>query len=89
LPQTSSPEPLSLVAEIDPAFGKQVFNVSQRQRVFDVHHDDQPDHFRRAVELAERALHPGSLSWQADAAQIAQTEPGQRPILADPAVFGV
>ena len=47
-------EPHCLVANVDPALMQQVFDVPKRQWVFDVHHDHQPDHLRRAVEAAEQ-----------------------------------
>ena len=52
------PKPDGFMADIDPAFGEQVFNVAQRQRVFDVKHDHEADHLGRTVEIAERVLHP-------------------------------
>jgi hypothetical protein len=42
-----------LMADVDAAVREQVFNVPQRQRVFDVQHHRQPDHLGRAVEVAE------------------------------------
>jgi len=49
------PETHRLMANVDPALGQQILDVPQRQRLFDVHHHDEADHRRRAVELAERA----------------------------------
>ena len=49
-----SAEPHRLVANIDPVLGQQVFDVPQRQRVFDIHHHHEADHLGRRVETAER-----------------------------------
>jgi hypothetical protein len=35
------------MADVDAALEQQVLDVAQRQRVADVHHDHQPDHFWR------------------------------------------
>src|SRR3984957_2024755 len=51
------PEPDGLVADVDPALGQEVFDVAQRQRVSHVHHHDQTDDLRRAVEISERVAH--------------------------------
>ena len=40
-----------------PAFGQQVLNVAQRQRISQVHHHDQTDDLWRAVEISERVGH--------------------------------
>ena len=45
-PEAVPPEPHRLVAEIYPTFRQQILDVPKRQRVFDVHHNDEPDHFR-------------------------------------------
>ena len=55
------PEPVpqeahGLVADVDPALGQQILDVPQRQGIFDIHHYDEADHLRRAVEMAKRAL---------------------------------
>ena len=47
------PEADSFVADIDTALVKQIFDVSQRQRVFQVHQHRQADHLRRRIEAAE------------------------------------
>src|SRR5258707_10488760 len=51
------PEPDGLVADVDPALGQEIFDVSKRQRVSHVHHHDQTDDLRRAVEISERIAH--------------------------------
>jgi hypothetical protein len=51
------PKSDSLVADVDPALGQQILDVAQRQRVPSVHHDDQTDHFRRAIEISKRVAH--------------------------------
>ena len=51
------PEPDGLMADIDATLGQQILDVAQRQRVSHVHHHDQTDDLRRAVEIAERVAH--------------------------------
>ena len=51
------PEPYRLVADVDPALGQQILDVAQRQRVSHVHHHDQADDLRRAIEIAEWVAH--------------------------------
>src|ERR1700684_2510927 len=51
--RTGSTKPDGLVADVDPALGQQIFDVSKRQRVSNVHHDDQTDDLWRAVEISE------------------------------------
>src|SRR5271154_719329 len=51
------PEPDGLMADIDPTLGQQILDVAQRQRVSHVHHHDQTDDLRRAIEIAERVAH--------------------------------
>src|SRR6202034_550859 len=51
------PEPDGLVADVDPALGQEILDVAQRQRVSHVHHDDQTDDLRRAIEIAEWVAH--------------------------------
>src|ERR1700730_3664357 len=51
------PESNGLVADVDPALGQQILDVAQRQRVSHVHHHDQTDDLRRAVEISERVAH--------------------------------
>lgn len=47
------PKPHRLVADVDAALRQQVLHVSQRQRVFHVHHHHEADHLGRAVAVAE------------------------------------
>src|SRR5580700_4715600 len=51
------PEPDGLVADVDPALGQEIFDVSKRQWVSHVHHHDQTDDLRRGVEISERIAH--------------------------------
>src|SRR5260370_31068887 len=51
------PEPDGLMADVDPALGQKILDVAQRQRVFDVHHHDQTDHFLRTTQISERVAH--------------------------------
>ena len=46
-PKPVPPQPDRLVAEVDPTFEQQVFNIPQRQREPYVHHHDQADDLRR------------------------------------------
>jgi hypothetical protein len=61
------------VADVDPALGQEIFDVSKRQRVSHIHHHDQTDDLRRAVEISERIAqvwsyhgetHCGLFVWQ-------------------------
>ena len=45
------------MADVDPALGQEILDVAQRQRVLHVHHHDQTDDLRRAVEISERVAH--------------------------------
>ena len=56
------PEPNGLMADIDAPFEQQILHLAQRQRITNVHHDREADHFRRTVEAAERISHPSTLS---------------------------
>jgi len=47
------PEPHRLVADIDAPLEQEIFDLSQRQRIADVHHHREADHLGRAVEIAE------------------------------------
>jgi hypothetical protein len=58
---TAAGEPDGLVADVDPAFGKQILDVAQRQRVSDMHHHDQTDDLQRTVEISERVAHGRNL----------------------------
>jgi hypothetical protein len=46
-----------LLTDVDPALGQEILNVAQRQRVPHVHHHDQTDDLRRAVEISEQVAH--------------------------------
>jgi hypothetical protein len=50
------PKPDGLVADVDPALGQQIFDVSKRQRVSNVHHDDQTDDLWRALKYRNGLL---------------------------------
>ena len=49
------------MADIDPAFMKQVLDLSQRQREPDIHHHRQADHLGRCLEVSEGIPHPRTL----------------------------
>ncbi len=51
------PEPHGFGADIDTALEQQIFDLSQRERITDVHHYREADHLRRTVEIAERIAH--------------------------------
>ena len=48
------PEPHALMADIDPAFMKEVFDIAKRQREADIHHHCELDDFGRRFEIAKR-----------------------------------
>jgi len=50
------PKPDRLMANIDSALGQQIFDLTERKRETDVHHDDGSDHLRRAVEPSKRVV---------------------------------
>ena len=49
------------MSDVDPPLGQEILDVAQRQRVSHVHHHDQTDDLRRAVEISERIAHDPSL----------------------------
>ena len=51
------PIPHGLIADLDAALEQEVFDLSQRQRVSDIQHHREADHFGRTVEITERILH--------------------------------
>ena len=51
------PEPYRLVADVDAPLQQNILDQSQRQRIADVHHHRDADHFRRAVETTEGIAH--------------------------------
>jgi choline dehydrogenase-like flavoprotein len=51
------PETDGLMAENDSAFGQQIFDIPQRQRILHVHHHHQSDHRWRVVEISEWVFH--------------------------------
>ena len=51
------PEPYCLVADVDAPLEQNILELSQRQRIADVHHHREPDHLRRTVEIAEGIAH--------------------------------
>src|SRR5271166_3612064 len=69
------PKSDSLMADVDPPLGQQILDVAQRQRVPDVHHHDQTDHFWRAVEISKRVAHGPKLPQPEAARKIGLTLP--------------
>ena len=55
------PKAHSLVADVDAAFGQQVLDVAQGQRVVDIQHDRQADHLGGTVEIFKRAAYLNGL----------------------------
>ena len=52
---------IRLVANVDTSLEQQIFDLSQRQRVADIHHHHEADDLGRAVEIAERISHLAKL----------------------------
>ena len=48
-----------LVANVDAALEKQIFDIPQRKRVADIRHDDEPDHLGRGIEPAKGVVELG------------------------------
>lgn len=55
-----------LMGDVHPTFSKQVFDVPEAERIFDVEHHRQADHLGRGFEVAERV--GGVSRWHAAAA---------------------
>jgi porin len=51
------PVPNRLVADIDSPLEQNILNLSQRQRIADIHHHHEADHLGRAVEITEGIAH--------------------------------
>jgi hypothetical protein len=51
------PEWDGLTAYVDPVLGQEILDVSQRHGGSHVHHHDQTDDLRRAIEISERVAH--------------------------------
>ena len=51
------PIPHGLIADLDATLEQEVFDLSQRQRVSDIQHHREADHFGRTVEITERIVH--------------------------------
>src|SRR5208282_2485982 len=64
-----------LMGDVDPTLGQEILDVAQRQRVPHVHHHDQTDHFRRAVEISKRVAHGPNLPQPETARKIGLTPP--------------
>jgi hypothetical protein len=56
------PEPHRLVADIDAPLEQEILDLPQRQRIADIHHHREADHFGRTVEIAEGIAHRRRLS---------------------------
>src|SRR6202050_4880717 len=72
------PKSDGLMADVDPALGEEILDVSQRQWVPDAHHYDQTNHFWRTVEISEWAAHGPELPRSEAARRIALTPPRRR-----------
>jgi len=51
------PEPYRLVADVDAPLEQNILDLSQRQRIADIHHHHEADHLGRAVEITEGIAH--------------------------------
>ena len=51
------PEPNRLVADVDAPLEQSILNLSQRQRIAEIHHHHEVDHLGRAVEITEGIAH--------------------------------
>jgi hypothetical protein len=52
------PEANRPVANVDAALEQQVLDLTERQRIADIHHHREADNFGRAVEIGEGIFHP-------------------------------
>ena len=55
--ETVPPEPYRLVTDVDAPLEQNILDLSQRQRIADVHHHHEADHLGRAVEITEGIAH--------------------------------
>ena len=55
------PVPNRLVADVDAPLKQEILDLSQRQRIADIHHHREADHLGRAVEITEWIAHRRSL----------------------------
>jgi len=55
------PEPYRLVADVDAPLEQNILDLSQRQRIADIHHHREADHLGRAVEITEWIAHRRTL----------------------------
>ena len=51
------PVPNHLVADVDAPLEQNILDLSQRQRIADIHHHHETDHLGRAVEITEGIAH--------------------------------
>jgi hypothetical protein len=54
------------MADIDAAFEQKVFDLTDRQRIADLHYHSQADDLGRTVEISELISHPTKLRITAD-----------------------
>ena len=55
------PVPNRLVADVDAPVEQNILDLSQRQRIVDIHHHHEADHLGRTVEIPEGIAHRGRL----------------------------
>jgi hypothetical protein len=55
--ETVPPKPHCLVTDVGAPLEEQIFDLSQRQRIADVHHHREADHLGRAVKVLEGIAH--------------------------------
>ncbi len=53
--------PVVAMADIDAAFEQKVFDLTERQRIADLHYHSQADDLGRTVEILELISHPTKL----------------------------
>jgi hypothetical protein len=68
--QPVPPEPYGFLADIDATFEWKIFDLTERQRIADVHHHSQADDLGRAVEISEGISHPTKLRTTASNLQV-------------------
>jgi hypothetical protein len=77
------PEPHCLVTDVDAPLEQNILDLSQRQRIADVHHHREADHLGRAVEITEGIAHRRRLGILARSLKLIYSDnAGREPITA-------
>jgi len=58
------------MADIDAALEQKIFDLTERQRIANVHHHSQADDVGRTVEISKQILHPTKLRTTASNLQV-------------------